>query len=164
MRYTHCFEVVGTVLFRPSGSAGFPPVECKVIEAKIRTYTAGTVWFSELTTGNDGPYIFSRWFSDWQETDDMAPGSESAYHLQEGRSVQVAVPVVAYDEILRTGRPYPRCTIIGGDEETQARLSESAQRSFSDMVQAPIAAVRIDSCWVAPEPPRGLMHQRSMML
>lgn len=143
MRYIYCFEVVGTVLFRPSGNAGFPPVECVIVETRAQLRYTGGVIFHELSTGHDW-YHFPSWFADWKESDNATYDGENGF--QAGKPVEIAIPRVAYDEILRTGKYTGPPTVIGGDEATQLRLMDRVVEE----VRAPIAAVKIDGLWIAP--------------
>lgn len=138
MESIHNFEIVGEVLFRPSGNAGFPPVPCVIVTTIAFEFEDGSVRFIELATGH-GTYRFPHWFASISPE----PG--------DSRRVQVAVPRVAYEEILRTGRPLLRDYVIGGDAQTQFRLTEHLG-DWSGMVQTPIAAVKIDHEWVFPLP------------
>lgn len=146
MSRVHVFEIIGEIILRPSGNAGFPPVPCKVIRTRCWRQPDGTVMFNELTTGHDH-YHFSTWFKDWSARDNF-----NGDDFQSGRPVDVAIPVVVYDQLVGTGEPVMRSTILGGTARRSGFFARIARPD--DLVQAPIAAVKIDGRWEFPLPPR----------
>lgn len=135
----HILEVTGELLLRPSGNAGFPAVEC----VTVRT----TAWRSgeylqivELTTGHDRLCL---------------PGDFSDWAPDERREVEIAVPKSFYRQLLDTASHITPGYVLGGDLRSThvSRLKERYGKGdfdHIDLVQAPIAAVKLGGQWLLP--------------
>lgn len=130
-----------------SGLIWFPPVKCVVVTTKAWMTDEGRVGFPRLLSGGE-TYVFSSWFDDWlaEATSTSRPGAESS------RRVQIAIPWQVYEEVTITGMAPKRGYVMSYDgNEDSLATRQSLQAAETEMVQGPIAAVKVGSDWVAPE-------------
>lgn len=127
MAALHAYEVVGEALFRESGNRSIP-MRCMVIRTQgilLREYedTTRLVQVADIQSGFT-QLIISRWFSDWESTeDDIRP--DTFGKSWQGRFFEVALEMSAYQKLSAGER------VLGGTRH--------------------IVAIKVDGLWVPPE-------------
>ena len=151
---TFAYPVTGEIIL-PGTSGG---IRCMTINSRAYKHEGACLDVAIAIITKDGDsfsyvnYHFDTWFTDWTDADNMRRSHPGA-----GRTIEIAVPVAAYQQLLTGGELHEDYVL---QDRTITTLEEVFNRRWDNPT---VAGVRIGEEWIRPSAspaPRLLIEPR----